>query len=215
MNFFNQNIGVIARGPSVYRLDLCVRKFKCCFLAGEFNDTLDFISPFISKYSIVLCIMQEYRYRTTKERCNKYGIKHIQLRHPEGSDLLSKYRNKFSDLFVYGCNKWHYDLLEKIDSNNIIFSTGLAGIFFSLFFEPKNIYIIGIDFYDRTRKPYYRKEDHDLSYQKCAEESVKITRNNMIDMFYKMTNISQNTHFYIYTTYKKIKSKKNLSVKYV
>lgn len=214
-NFFQENIGIIARGPSVSRLDLCYDKFNCCFLSGEFNHSFDRIGKYLFGKEIVLCIMQNGRYRTPIDMCEKYNIKDIQVGFQSNTDDYKKCKKLYPDLNVYGLGKDHYETINKVCKDREIYTTGMASILYSLYFNPKRIYITGIDFYDRLVKPYFVKEDHDLLYENSMKESVKKIRKNMIEMLEKIRGCFLNTEFYLYTTYEGIKSVDNLFVKYV
>jgi len=184
---------------------------------GEFNYTLDKIEKYIIGKQIALCIMQDNRYRTTEERCQKFNINNIQVKYQNGTKDYKKCISKFSDLKVSGFTKKHYDIVSKINSDEKlnIFSTGMSGIISAACFNPKNIYIIGLDFYNKNVKPYYVKESKDIPGIAQIEKSIKGLRAGMIESINSICNNFQNTEFYLYTTYKMIKSKENLHVIYV
>lgn len=213
-DFFRaKDIGVITRGPSLYRLDLCYRKFNHCYLAGEFNNTLDYVEKYLLNKDIVLFIMQHNRYRTSTDYCKRLGIKNIQVALQEGTDHYKKCVEKFKDLKVVGYNKRHSELMKKIKYKMDINSTGLIAIFFAAYFNPNNIYIIGLDFYNRNVKPYFRREEHDLPKKKGKE--ITSFRSKMIESLSCMCRISPNISFHLYTTFRGIKSSNNLNVIYV
>ncbi len=220
-DFFNaKSIGVIGRGPSVFRLDLCYKKFDHCFLAGEFNHTLHRIKKYICNKQIVLCIMQHNRYRTTKENCCEFDIHNIQVRCQGGTKRYRKCMSKFPDLKVSGFTKKHYEIVNKInnknsDINHSIFSTGIGGIVSALYFDPKEIHIIGLDFYNKNVKPYFIREDKDLSNARRIEQSIRGLRKGMIESINSICNNFRNINLYLYTTYRGVKSKDNLCVRYV
>ena len=217
-NFFSADgIGVIGRGPSVYRLDLCYKKFSHCYLTGEFNHTLHKIGRYINGKKIVLCVMQHNRYRTTKENCQKFNINNIQIQCQDGTKEYRKCVSKFPDLKVSGFTKKHYDIVEKVNFGKdlSVFSTGLSGILSALYFNPKNIYVIGLDFYNKNVKRYFVKEDKDIPGIEEIEKSIKGLRKGMIKSMYNICDNFKDTNLYLYTTYKGVKSKNNLHVIYV
>lgn len=221
IDFFNtENIGIIGRGPSVNRLDLCYKKFNHCYLTGEFNHTLYKIEKYISGKQIVLCLMQYDRYRTTEENCQKFNINNMQIERQVGTDKYEEYISKFTDLKVVGFTKKHYDIVRKINKGIFnedlnFFSTGILGIISALYFNPKNIYIIGLDFYNKNVKPYFVKEDKDISNIGQIEDSIKYLRTGMIKNINSICNNFRDIDLYLYTTYRGIKSKDNLHVIYV
>ena len=208
-DFFKaDSIGVIARGPSLNRLDLCYNKFNHCFLAGEFNNSLNIIDKYLLGKSIVLFTMRERRYRTSIKNCKRLNIKNIQVKFEQGSDDYRDCVKRFSDLKVSGCNKKHSKIAGKINKEYGILSTGIAGIFYSLYFNPVNIYIIGIDFYNENRDLYFIREEHDKKTPKNIRGIMVKNLNGIVRNF-------PETNFHLYTTYEDIKSYGNLDVIYV
>jgi len=220
-NFHDANsIGVIGRGPSVYRLDLCYKKFNHCYLSGEFNNTLQKMGRYIQGKEIVLCIMQQQRYRTSKENCKKFDIKNIQVRYQEATRPHRKCISSFPDLRVVGFTKKHYEIVASINKalsrhERSIFSTGLSGIISALYFDPKDIYVIGLDFYNRSVKPYFVKEDKDVAHAEHIYNSIKGLRAGMLESIKIICDLFPNINMHVYTTYDGIKSRNNLHVTYV
>lgn len=220
IDFCVDSIGIIGRGPSVYRLDLCYKKFNHCYLTGEFNNTLYKIEKYLIGKEIVLCTMQQFRYRTSEQNCKKFNIKNIQVSSQEGTIDHRKCIKKLSDLKVIGFAKKHYEIVDRINKNNrikvgSIFSTGMSGVISALYFNPKDIYIIGLDFYDKSVKPYFVREDMDDPYVERIDFSIKGLRKGMIEGIYSICGAFPNINLHLYTTYGGIKSKNNLNVIYV
>ncbi|MHA1469138.1 MAG: hypothetical protein ACTSSP_01105 [Candidatus Asgardarchaeia archaeon] len=159
-------------------------------------------------------MIQYDRYRTSKYHCQKLGIKNIQLKSQEGTDDYKECVKKFPDLKVVGYNKRHCELINKIDDESSLYSTGMASILFATYFNPKNIYIIGVDFYNRNVKPYFAREEHDLPKKKGAE-IYNGFREGMIKTFYHLCDAFPNINFHLYTTFRKIRSNNNINVIYV
>lgn len=214
-NFFDaEAIGVIARGPSNVRVDLCSNEFSHCFLAGEFNHTLDKIGSYLKGKDIVLSIMQAGRYRTPKEKCIEYGIKNLQVHRQENSKAFRKIKEKYPDLKVVGYTKEHYDLGCKIFTygSKRIGSTGIGGIFNALFFRPKRIFIAGIDFYNQTQVQYAVSEDHDMVDENSLERNAKTFQEVMQANLYQMAEVFPEIDFHLFTTFGKVEDKRNLKV---
>ena len=211
------SIGIICRGPSVYRLDLCYRKFQHCYLSGEFNHTLHRIERYLDGKDIVLCTMQQFRYRTSEENCKKFNIRNMQVRFQEGTKSHRECIERFPDLKVVGYNKKHYEMIANINKSGTgidrsIFTTGMAGIISALYFNPKDLYIIGLDFYNRAVKPYFVREDMDIPHSEQISGSVKGFRQEMLEGIGRICDLFPETNLYLYTTYRGIRSKKNLHV---
>ena len=96
-----------------------------------------------------------------------------------------------------------------------IFSTGMAAIVSALYFNPRDIHIIGMDFYNKNVKPYFVKEDMDIPYIGQIERSIKGLRGGMIESINSICDNFRNTNLHLYTTYRGIKSRDNLCVRYV
>lgn len=220
-DFYNaDSIGVICRGSSVYRFDLCYKKFDHCYLSGEFNNTLYKIEDYLKNKKIVLCIMQQSRYRTSEQNCKKFGIKNLQVRCQEGTKCHRDNIIKFPDLRVSGFTKRHYEIVAmlndgKSNDDRSIFSTGLSAIISALYFNPKNIYVIGMDFYNKSVKPYFVKEDQDIAHVGQIDISIKGLRAGMLESINSMCDLFPDTNLHLYTSYRGIRSKNNLNVRYV
>jgi hypothetical protein len=217
-NFFEaDSIGVLARGPSLRALSRCYKDFHHCFLAGEFNNALDRLGPYLINKDIVLSCMRDTRYRTSRDRCEKYNIHNIQVPFYEYTKEFKELFDSdfFSDLHVVGRTRDHYEFGKKTYHESQIFSTGMAGIFHAAFFSPKKIYILGIDFYNRQESAYFAAEDHDDTDDSNMYSSVKRWRWGMIKNLRTICSVCKNTEFIMYTTFNRLKSKNNLKVYHV
>lgn len=214
------SIGIIGRGPSSHRLDLCYKKFNHCYLAGEFNHTLCKMEDYLMGKKIVLCIMQQYRYRTSEQNCKKFGIKNLQVRCQNGTKNHRDSISKFPDLKVVGYVRKHYEIIANINKNKkvndrSIFSTGMSGVISALYFNPKDIYIIGLDFYDKSVKPYFVKEDMDVANVDRINFSIEGLRAGMLESINSICNLFPDINLHLYTTYRGVRSRNNLNVRYV
>jgi len=215
-NFFDsESIGIIARGPSNLKLDLCIDKFRHCFLAGEFNHTLNYIGQYLIDKDIVLCSMKPERYRTTPENCRKYNINNIQTSIRIDSKEFNKIKLIYPDLKVVGYTNEHCVLSDKIFGEKKIFSTGIMAIFHALYFKPKNIYIIGLDFFDEKQDFHSVQEKMDEQDDKALFNSALNFREGMIQNLYKMCDLFATINFHLFTTFRGIKNRENLRIKYI
>lgn len=215
-----ESIGVICRGPSVYRIDMCCNKFSHCYLSGEFNNTLLGVEKYVMGKDMILCIMQVGRYRTSIENCEKFNIKNIQIKDQYGTPEHKKWIENFPDLKVVGFNKRHYEIVSMINEKSqgngrSIFSTGISGVLAALYYNPKDIYIIGMDFYNRDVKPYFKKESMDSPLDGRIVKSIEGLRSGMIESIKSAAELFPETNFHIYTTYEGISTIGNIHVVYV
>ncbi len=215
------SIGVICRGPSVYRFDLCCEKFNHCYLSGEFNHTLYKIEDYLMGKDIILCVMQQFRYRTSEQNCKKFNINNLQVQAQEGTNAHKRCIDKFPDLKVSGYVKKHYEIIADINEMNgysedrNIYSTGISGIISALYFSPKDIYVIGMDFYNKRVKPYFIKEDMDVFHVGRINKSIKGLREGMLKSIRSICDLFPDINVHLYTTYEGIRSRNNLNVRYV
>lgn len=224
INFFRaDSIGVIARGPSIRHLDICVDKFDKCFLAGEFNKNLEQWGEKVKGKDIVLSIVQSNRYCTPIEICRKYNIKNMQVNFHRGSSKHKVIQMSYPDLNVVGYTSDQSSELKQIfrkweDEDNMekyfVNSTGIAGVFHASYFRPKEVHIIGVDFYNTLYPKYLIGEPHDIPSD-TVEKSANNLQEGMVEDFHKIAYFYSNIRFYIYTTFRGISSLKNISVIYV
>ena len=215
-DFFSaESIGVISRGPSVYRIDKCCDRFSHCFLSGEFNHSLRRLKPYLRGKDMVLCVMQQNRYMTPESVCREFNINNLQVRFQNGSREHKECQEKYPYVKVVGFSKKHYDITGKIGEENKIFSTGMSPLISALYFSPKEIHIIGIDFYNKNVKPYFVREDHDIAHIGQIEKSIKGFRAKMLEGIDKICDNFREIDFYLYTTYRMVRPKRNLHIIYV
>jgi len=91
----------------------------------------------------------------------------------------------------------------------------MAGIVSALYFNPRDLYVIGLDFYNRNVKPYFVREEMDMSSVERVCVSIEGLRQGMIEGIYNICELFPETTLHIYTTYEGIRSQNNLKVVYV
>lgn len=221
--FEKESIGVIGRGPSIRFLELCYDKFDHCFLAGEFNNNLDFLSALLLGKEIVLSIMQFKRYRTPVEKCYKFNIKNVQVPYHNNSEEFKNVIDYYPDLKVVGYTFDQISEMKRIflsqettdNSNSFsIYTTGIIGVFNASYFRPKKVIVIGIDFYNTEFSKYVISEPHD-DQQDTTENSASRMRDGMLRDLKLICNFYSDIEYYIYTTFMGLKSERNINVIYV
>lgn len=225
-NFFNlKSIGVIARGPSNLSIKKIYKNFEHCFLAGEFNNNLRFFDKFFKNKSIVLSTIQPKRYRTSEALCKEFNIKNIQISHQYGTPKYNEIKEHYFDLKVVGYSGDQAKIAQKIfkkekdgKKDNIveykINSTGIAAVFQAAYFDPKEVFIAGIDFYNTNFSKYLMDEEHDDPTDSVVNSAMNL-RQGMIEDFYSICDFYPNIIFNIYTTFRELESKKNVNIYYV
>ncbi|GAG76792.1 unnamed protein product, partial [marine sediment metagenome] len=164
---------------------------------------------------IVLFTMQQDRYRTPEALCREFGIKNFQTKFQNGTPQHKRCQKQYPNLKVVGFDRSHYEIVEKIGDNNVISTTGVAAIIPAICVKPKNIYIIGIDFYNMNVKSYFVREDHDVTQEYRRNKLGQAFRYKMMGSINRACDNFPEINFYMYTTCRMIKSRKNFHVVYV
>jgi len=216
VDFFNaQSIGVIARGPSNVFLSHHCHKFSHCFLAGEFNKYLAVMGGYLLGKDIVLNILQVGRYRTPPDKCRYFKIGNVQTYFPANSRKIMKIRKVIiRDLHVVGYGKEQSELAERVFKDKI-YSTGICAVFNAACFYPKEVHILGLDFYNEDMPKYAVFEEHDQGKEGNFQNSIIGMRRGMIEDLRSICDIFSSVEFFLYTTYRRIISRRNLHVEYV
>lgn len=207
----SDSIGVICRGSSVSRLDLISSEFSECFLVGQFNNALRKMGKHLKGKHIVQ-VLNKCAIDPDKKMYTRMGITDLQCNF--GSYFGEKLSKGKTDLYRKICktNKWAKVHLvpEGFTARRPMDRWCTAGIFavdLAAFFRPKNIHIIGLDFY---HSPYFMKEK--------LRASQKINRkraDEMISNFKLIAQRDEDIDFHLLTTCKKIESSKNIHVRYI
>ncbi len=188
-------IGVIARGMSIEKLDK-YQKFKYCFLVGKQVESMKKLNYCLSGKKIVSIMPKKYM-SINKEHCDILNIKDVQVIYKSLNGKVQKNIDK---------NPWlNYHFFPKEFKNKIVPGRGDTGGFainFAACFDPKVIDIIGVDFYS-TR--YFCEENPKSFLLRDKQEDLK-------KYFYKVCKKFPHIKFDIYTYYRGLKSKNNITV---
>jgi hypothetical protein len=222
-DFFEaKTIAVIARGPSSGEVVFHKDEFNHCFLCGEFENTIDKIGEALVGKQIVLASWQNLRYKLSMGKCEKYGIKNIQVQYTANHDNFKKCQGYYKGLNVVPYTLEHKEIAEKVLGSSFGFATtGIGGILSSLYFFPRKIMIFGIDFYytgEGNKGIYLCKENKDINLDinhKITLKSIERYRLKMINSINSTSRYYPDIKIEMYTTFPGIASKRNLTVHYV
>lgn len=202
-----ESIGVLCRGSSLKMLEQASKEFDHCFLVGQFDVALSRIGKFVLGKKIVQLINKS-TIQTNKYTCDKYDIKDIQCNFDgwldremsDGrKDLLNKIKHKNKWAVVHpappGIRERRGDKIDWV-------TTGIFCIDLACFLQPKQITIIGLDFYESD---YFVQEKVHVPLKKNKDR-----RKEMLKMFRLITERDSDIQFNVYTHSKTLKTTNNI-----
>lgn len=213
------SIGVICRGQSLGSIGKYKKHFENTFVAGQHLRSFEIIGKHLKDSNIVRVVGNTF-FRMSddyKDLYNKYNIKDMQtalsLIASERKALkLRKLKNQHKDVLeVHSIptnmrerNK-RFILKRKHTNGKISYPTiGLFSVDLACLYKPKDIHIIGLDFYCAN---VFVKEDINRSWRKNKSRS-----DGMIEYFKLLCKEEKDINFHLYTCCKRIKSNGNLRV---
>jgi len=219
-DFHNINsIGVICRGKSLGSIGKYKDNFKNTFVVGQHVASFDLIGEHLENCNIVKIWGSMFHKPEKRERwqCSHYNIRDLQSTlSPEVSErkaykykkIQKRYKNILKihsmPIGIYERNK---RILHKRNLGNgkLSYPTlGLFGVDLASAYKPKEVHIIGLDFYC---SPYLTNEKLNANFV------INVKRGpNMIEYFKLLCKEESEIQFYLYTCCNKIKSEGNLKV---
>ncbi len=209
-------IAVLCRGQSV----ACVKKyndFDQCYIVGQFDRTLDVLGKYLKGKKIVQ-VINKSTIKISKKIHNRFDVDDIQCNFTGWLDRpLSPARQKIYKS-IKKQNSWASVHLappgirerRPCDKNGFIRweTTGLFAVDLATFWQPKEVWIFGLDFYSSS---YFRKEKVSVDIKKNKKR-----KKSMLYNFNKIVERDDNIHFSIFTKCRGIKSNSsNLTVTYI
>lgn len=208
------DIGVVCRGKSLGKIGRYKEYFKNCFIVGQHLESFKKIGKHFCDSNIVKVHGSVYtkfkRHNRSMDR--EYNIIDMQT---YLDPTLSK-RKKYKFKKICGKNKWmtvYPRPVNFLDRNRKLFpaaprvghpTLGLYGVDLAAAYRPKNIHIIGLDFYylkdfteERMQAPHWKNKPKGPF---------------MINYFMGLCKKEKDIKFHLYTCHKDIKSKDNLKV---
>lgn len=209
-NFYNSDIiAVLGRGKSV-RYISHKTEFVDCFLVGQFSVGMNDLEDSLMSKNIVQ-VVNKVSIKTDKNMFSKFGIKDIQCNiAPDMNGNLSKAKTKVYKRVVSSNKHATVHLGPKgikerrVREVKTWVTTGLYAIDLAAFFQPKEIWIFGVDFYDSG---YFAKEKINVSIK-----SNRKRKKDMLKNLHGIVKRDRKIEFKIFTTSHSIKSGDNLYV---
>lgn len=211
-------IGVVCRGASLGKISKYKEYFKNCFIVGQHLESFKKIGKHFCDSNIVKVHGSVYtKYKKHNRRMDReYGI--IDMQTYLDPTLSDRKAYKFKK--IYKKNKWmkvyarpinflernkKFTLLrilgEKRDTHPTL---GLYGVDLAAAYNPKNIHIIGLDFYDTP--------DYVIERMHVPQERNKPKLKGMLEYLNLLCREEKKIQFYLYTSCRQVKSHDNLKV---
>lgn len=213
--YSSDTIAVIARGASSIH-SRKVNNFEDCFLVGQFTNALkneDMKEALKSKN--IVQIVNKCTIKTDKETCKAFNILDLQCNFAPDADGSKKGSLSPGKTAVYEkivrVNqhlKVHLGPLgikeRRVRPPKTWATTGLYAIDLAAFFQPKEILIFGVDFYESG---YLARERKNVSIK-----SNRGRKKDMQDNLYGIARRDSKINFHIYTSSNSLKGSENLHV---
>ena len=199
-----ENFGVILKGSSIVRLNEISDRFENCFIVNNIdknknnkNSEYSLVAPLIKNKKIVHFVNRLKTAPLFRKHYEELGIKDIQFSKALLDAELTKMKRTY-DSFGLTCHR----LPESLLSHNDYFSgkgdyetkhpnTGVLSIIYATkIIKPKNLWIIGLDFYEADylyRRPWHwelenqrnkmKRLDIPGQFAKLVEENPQISFN--------------------------------------
>lgn len=200
-------LGVICRGSSLRYIKKYKKFFVNSFLVGQHIESLKRIGGYIKGYNIVL-VSGSIIFKTNEELCKEFNIVDLQMGidpddSPRKHFKYHKTRKKNRWLTLYPKPKSIRERNKRLNIDQVSYpTTGIYAVDLACSFKPKNIHIIGLDFYYApyfTREKYHRPESRGRG-------------STMIKYFRALCREEKNIFFNLYTCCDRIESTDNLCV---
>jgi len=206
-------ISVLCRGKSLSHLGKIHKEIDACFIVGQFKQSFKKLGKYMVGKKIVPVVNKSW-IKVPKKLAEKLGIKDVQCNFAIIKPSLEKLHRR-----VIRKNPWAKVHVAPIKINDRKIRTtrkqsrptwatsGMMAIDLATLFKPKEIWILGLDFY--TCK-YFSKERVNVSATKN-----KARKKLMLKYFYGILKRDPDIHFTLFTKARRIKKHDNLTVHYV
>ena len=207
------SIGVVCRGKSLGSIGKFKEHFKNCFIVGQHIESFKKVGDHFRGSNMVKVHGNTYTKFKKHNRGmdREYNIIDMQTYLvPENSE-----RKAYKFKKICKKNKWlkvHSHPVEFIDRNRRFLTgtklthptLGLFGVDLAAAYKPKDVYIIGLDFYTTP--------DFIIERMHVPQWKNKPKGEGMIRYFKLLCKEEKDINFHLYTCCKQIKSKDNLKV---
>jgi len=216
---YQHTFGVICKGRSLGRLHLVSDGFMTCFIVNHFERELKEFAHLLKEKNIVQFVNRRGTIRMSAETYEQFGIKTVQYNLPElinghpTSEVDKKTKKRLKEYGEFGLklyylpqrlldwNKW-FEPFENYPGEYMWKhpNTGIqACIYAAEVIHPKDLYVVGLDFY---------QDDYLFRRDVCNPLKVqqkKISRVHMIEHFEWVLEMHGDINWHIVTNYKNLK----------
>lgn len=201
-----KNFGILLRGKSLENINLILNNFNNCMIVNNFKIELSKFSKYFKEKNIIHFVNSMKSASLTQDQYKEFNINKIQF------SFTKKHRNDLHSLKRINSIINYYKELNldfNYSPNNLyeqifnIHNTGVSSILYvSEILQPKNIWIIGLDFYQND---YMIKKNQ--SHQQKKSNDI-----DLVGSFLKIINNHQNINYNLISYYKNFPKLKNLNL---
>ena len=210
-----ENFGIILKGKSIEKLPLISEKFNDCFIVNNFDKEIEIIGDYLVGKNIVHFTNRSFRTAPLKGiNYKRFGIKEIQF---YKNSILWDKRSLYI-IYLYNLLGLSTVFLPKmlLKNSGSIFgsefekkfpSTGLLAIYYALeIIKPKNLYIVGLDFY---QSDYLIRREWNTPIEIMRKKMSKTDCSGVVNNWIKNY---QKVNFIFGTYFDGFKPQKNLKI---
>ena len=210
-----ENFGVILKGKSIDKLSWVAKEFSNCFIVNNFDKEIELIGEYLLGKNIVHFSNRSFRTAPlTLENYNKFGISEIQL---YTSNIFWDKRLLYA-VYLYQSMGLRTVFLPKylLHFSRIMFGqeyekkfplTGLSAIIYALeIIKPKNLWIIGLDFY---QSDYLVRRNWNTPIEVMRNKIARTAPHSAVNKWIKQYS---NVNFTIVTYFDGLIPQKNLKI---
>ena len=200
-----ENFGVILKGASVQRINEVYHNFNNCFMVNNFDRNVDndcsewsTVHPYLSGKKIVHFVNRLDTAPLLPKHYKKLGIENVQFTKTFYDNRL-KHMKRIYESYELTCNLLPEELLEYNKSFDDSYSqkhpnTGVLAIIYAAhMLRPKNLWVIGLDFYQGDylfRRPWMAP---------LKQQREKMKRTNMVNHFVDVVKKNSSVNFKMIT----------------
>ena len=215
-SYFTENIenfGVILKGKSIEKISRVYQNYTDCFIVNNFDEEIKLLEEYLIGKNTVHFVNRMMTAPLTPENYRKMGITDIQLSKvsPRGDRPLKKAIKHYESLRL----RTHF-LPERLLKFNSDFGpeyankypyTGVLAVIYALdIIRPKNLWIIGSDFYQAdylVRRPHANP---------IEIQRAKVERVDMVNVFINILKRHPDVNINMVTYYEGLPELKNLNI---
>jgi hypothetical protein len=208
---------IVLKGKSVENLPKIAKEFNDCFIVNNFDLEMEIVGNSLLNKNIVHFVCRTMTTPMTPDNYRKLNIKEIQL---SNSTVLEHFKALIKVIPHYQSLGLKTVFLPKDiirvskDLYGVEFAkkfpnTGQLAMYYALeIIKPKNLWVIGLDFYQAD----YLCRDGRPHLTPIEKQRAKMTRTNAVQVVEDWVTCHPEVNFNIVTYYEGLKPQKNLRI---